>query len=64
LPITVGSAGNAAAGDQPASNSARHDRDNRDVCLIRDRKWVLAGGKDLLQLFDYDKGEVLQTWDD
>lgn len=42
-----------------ADGSAPSEVNNRGVCLIPDRPWVLVGGRDLLQLFDYRKGKVL-----
>jgi hypothetical protein len=65
LPSDVGSA--SLAQQSPATTArsqATNDLDNRDVCLVRERPWVVAGGKDLVQLFDYDAQQVLQTWSD
>lgn len=33
--------------------------DNRSVCLFTERPWVLVGGRQVLQLFDYASGELL-----
>lgn len=64
LPMTLPLSSDVTAQQTDTPSSALDDHDNRDVCLLQGRPWVLAGGKRLLQLFDYEKQELLQTWDD
>jgi hypothetical protein len=42
-----------------AAGEVLREVDNRAVCVFAERPWVLVGGRQLLQLFDYQSGQML-----